>query len=161
MDITLSEIHERLSHIWKRVEVQGGEMSREQEEKINSLNLARDIKIAHVATMIKGAKGVISSLEKERDELERKKRSAEQQLSTLTRYLSKLVGERNDFECGGVKLTWETRQEIAVDEDALPERYFVDRIVRSIDSKMLKEKLQQGEQIPGATLIESRHLVVS
>lgn len=158
--MTLYEIDSRMKTAFDAaIDPETGEILDEQMLYLfEHLQLDRDKKIENLGLFIKDLKAEAEMLGNEADAFARRKRSAERKAEWLKKYLEQVMnGER--YKSTKVVISYMNYKSVQIDDmDAIPDEY---KRVRVEPNKVdIKAALKDGEEIPGASLVESRSMVI-
>lgn len=158
------KIAQEFLDLLNEIEELEGELTPELEErlKINEANMAKKMEgycklILWYDTQILAAKS-----EKERlDKLIKRSERSQQWLKDAILNVMNATGKLNGVSAG--TFTVGTRKSTAVniiDESAIPARYAREVVTVKIDKTAIKDAIKNGEEVPGALLVERRLLTI-
>ena len=154
------------------VDVETGEILEGQnlDDKINQLSMVLDEKMENIACYVKNLTSDIEALKTEEDNLKKRRKSKENQIKYLKRYLSNFM-QLNDipkFETSKCKVSF--RKSVStevIDQDKIPKSLIKTKTEKTVDKLGLKQFLQNNtkdmskeEQIKeyGAYLSENKNI---
>lgn len=129
-------------------------------EKLSELALERDEKIENIALWIKNLKSDIEAYKAEIDSFTARKKTAENKLESLTRYLSDFL-DGQAYKTAKAQISFRTTTSVKVADGIIPPDEYC-RITTKIDpdKKKIKEALESGIEINGCELLQSRSMSV-
>ena len=156
------------------VDVETGEILEGQnlDDKINQLSMVLDEKMENIACYVKNLTSDIEALKTEEDNLKKRRKSKENQIKYLKRYLSNFM-QLNDipkFETSKCKVSF--RKSVStevIDQDKIPKSLIKTKTEKTVDKLGLKQFLQNNtkdmskeEQIKeyGAYLSENKNIEI-
>ena len=152
---------ERRSFIEGAIDYETGELDLD-EAKLNALDLRIEDKAVACA--------IVSD---EHRELAKAKREVAKRLMEQARMLEAQADRLDDYtirqleECGGVVDLPEMRVSIRhstaveiIDRDMLPDGYMREKVTREPDKNAIKDAIRSGEYVPGAAIVQKKHLRV-
>ena len=152
---------ERRSLIEGAIDYETGEFDVD-EAKLNALDLRIEDKAVACA--------IVSD---EHRELAKAKREVAKRLMEQARMLEAQADRLDDYtirqleECGGVVDLPEMRVSIRnstaveiIDRDMLPDGYMREKVTREPDKNAIKDAIRSGEYVPGAAIVQKKHLRV-
>lgn len=162
--ISLYELTAQLQNALDRVEVDpdtGELVSAFPFDDFEAIGLAFDEKAEGVACYIKGLNAEAAAIKAEQDTLAARRKAAENKAERLREYLANCMtaAGKDKLKTARCSLSWRKTSAVGVyDIDALPEN--CRRIKVEPDKTAIKAALAAGEDIPGATILESRSLQI-
>lgn len=129
-------------------------------EKMNALMFERDEKIENIALWIKNLKNEVESYKAEAEAFLERKKSAENKIESLSRYLSEFLDGQN-YRTTRAQISFRNTTAVKIDENAeLPSEYC--RVVTKTDpdKKAIKTALESGIEIEGCELVKSRSMMI-
>lgn len=116
-------------------------------------------KVENTVKVIKNKEADVDQLKEEIDRLTKRKKSIENDITRLKTGLQGAFEITGHEKVKGLLFTVtlaKNQPSVVVDEDLLPKKYFV--ITKKPDKNAIKELLNAGKKVKGATLQESRSL---
>lgn len=124
-------------------------------EALEALTIERNTKIENIALYIKELNAEAEAIKAEAAKLTKRAKAAENKAERLKNYLSVNLlsnGERN-FTTARCKIGFRSSNAVTItDEAAIPKKYITKKITTAPDKKAIKEALEAGKAIKGATL---------
>lgn len=164
-NMTLWEIDQTLAYLLDNLYDEDGVIDEDIQKQIDALELTQEQKRENVALYIKNHRALAAAMRAEEQNLAARRRSVEKHAERLEQRLAaSLGGER--FETARVSVRWRRSEAVEVDEcaelawdDDACSRYIV--YTHHIDKQALKQALKQGEEIPGARLVEHNNMQIA
>ncbi|RSJ88432.1 siphovirus Gp157 family protein [Streptococcus cristatus] len=116
-------------------------------------------KVENTVKVIKNKEADVDQLKEEIDRLTKRKKSIENDITRLKTGLQEAFETTGHEKVKGLLFTVtlaKNQPSVVVDENLLPKKYFV--ITKKPDKNAIKELLNAGKKVKGATLQESRSL---
>lgn len=154
----LYEIDAQLCILDDMLEASGGELTPDIERLFNDLYAAKKEKVLGIGMLIHN---MLSDLDRIDDEIERlklRRSRLEAKADSLKSYLLAHVDQGEKFSNHAITISTRRSEAVEVDENLLPKLYMREKITYSPDKEALKQDLKQGADIPGAKLVQRRHL---
>jgi hypothetical protein len=138
-------------------------------EKLQQLNIDKDVKIENIALFIKNLEAETMALDSEIKNLQERKSSKNKKVDSLKKYLSTFMQSENKtkFETPKVKLDFRKSTALKIEDEEvlmlhleakIPE-LLKTKVTKSVDKKGLKEFLKT-EEINGCYLEEKQNLQI-
>ena len=170
----LYEISEKLAVlIDESFDIETGELYESQDEldkAIDECGLDLDTKIENIGCFIKNLESDVEALKKEENNLKARRKSAENKIESLKRYLNGylIAVYPNDddrakwkFKTPRVVLGYRKSTTVEVPDLAkLAKKFIKKKVEESADKTAIKEALKAGEKVKGAYLQENINLSV-
>lgn len=142
-----------------------GEDENLKELVINSMKeLECDLstKVENIVRLIKNLQAEVEALKAEEKRLARERKIRENKIENLQGYLFDTINELEKKEVKGgiftVSIKKNPPKAIVEDLNAIPKQFIVN--TPSVDKKMIKEALKNGEKIEGAKLVQEESLKI-
>lgn len=159
----LYEINEQLE---KLVDPETGEIA--DFELFEQLGIERATKIENIALWIKNLDSDVESLKAEEKKLKERRVSAENNAERLREFLTGMLSDGEKFETPRVKLSWRKSESVKI---LIPEEDFIEWAKKCNDELLsykeptinkveIKKRLNAGEAITAATLLQSNNLQI-
>jgi len=159
---TLYDLQADMALLLAEIEEAGGEITPEQEEALEALNLSRDAKLTNWVKYLKNLDADMASLEVEIDRLKHRLEQKEQQADRAKERLGLVLGEGTNWSCPIASLSW--RKSTAVEPrlplEAMREMFVRVTERREFNKSAAKAYILGNGEIPEAVLIERLHLQV-
>jgi polynucleotide 5'-kinase involved in rRNA processing len=136
-----------------------GEILPEMLEAMDSVNIEYSAKVESIALYIKNEMAFIDAAKKEEAALYKRRKAAENRVERLKSYLGENM--MSTVETAAVKVS--VRKSVSVeitDESALADLYCNIKTVRTPDKKHIKEAIESGSTVEGASLVERRGVLI-
>lgn len=133
---------------------ENGEITPEQLEQLQKLEMQREQKLENIALYIKNERAFSDALDVEIKRLQAKKRAADNRVDSLKNYLQHgLNGEK--LKTARVTVSYRTSKSVQItDESALPDEVFEVKRVAS------KTKIKHLLPLAGAKLVENTNIII-
>lgn len=89
-----------------------------------------------------------------------RKKSNDNKIESIKKYLTPFVKEKGRYDAGTFTLSTRLSRLVEVDESKLPNNMFTTRTEVKPDKKLIKELLDQGQEVEGAKIIEKDNLQI-
>lgn len=170
----LYEIDSRLATLFNEGwDEETGEIYENQEEldkAIDAVSLDLDTKIENIGCFIKNLESDVEALKKEEDNLKARRKSAENKIESLKKYLNGYLqavypndDDRRKWKFKSPKVVLGYRKSTTVevsDIEALSDEFLNLKVETTPNKKAIKEALTKGEKVNGAYLKENINLSV-
>lgn len=126
-------------------------------EKLNKFEMEREQKLEGVALWYKETLAMADALKKEKANIDKRKKQAENLAESLREYLSFHL-EGKPFETPKVKMSYRSSEQVVIDDiDFIPEKYL--KVADPTpDKNALKKAIKNGDKIAGCHLESKRNL---
>lgn len=132
--------------------------------ELESLQIAEEEKLENIICYRKNLLAEADAIKAEETELNKRRKSKEAKANRLDQYIALCMktSGRNHFESPRCKASFRTSKCVEIDEKAFfgsaPSQYV--RVKREADKKAIREALQEGIPVVGASLVEKDGLVI-
>ncbi len=124
-------------------------------DKLEALQVERDVKIENVACFIKNLNADIKALKEEEQSLAERRKAKENKVEQLKKYLGNALNNV-PFESARAKVSFRRSTAVEItDEGIIPKKYLNKEVVVKVDKKAIGEALKQGVAVKGAELKEN------
>ncbi len=154
----MASIYEIDKQIEDCIDFETGEVL--DEEKLEQLQIARDVKIENIALFIKNLTADVKALKEEETNLSERRKTKENKIEQLKKYLTSVL-DSAPFESARAKISF--RKSVAVnilDEAKIPSAYTKTETVVKIDKKAIGDALKFGELVEGAELVQNSNIQI-
>ena len=159
-------LYEINSAILELLDEETGEIA--NAESFENLMMAREEKIENIALYIKNLESNAEQIKAEEKSLKSRRESAENKAENLRAYLATALGDGQKFETPRVKLSWRKSESVKI---LIPEEDFIEWAKKcndgllsykepTINKAEIKKRLNAGEVITAATLLQSNNLQI-
>lgn len=126
--------------------------------ELDALKVDRETKVENIALFIKNLKADAAMYADEEKAFAQRKKAAANKADRLTKYLAAmLAGEK--YKSARVAITWRKSEQVDITSiDELPAGYYVTE--KRPDKMAIKKAMKNGEQVPGAVLVERENIQV-
>lgn len=129
-------------------------------EKLNELQIAREVKIDSVASWVKQLNAESVAIKEEVTNLQSRQKQKEKKAESLKGYLS-LVLNGSKFESSKNVISYRKSKSVDItNESLIPEDYIKEEVVYKYNKTDIKHALECGLQVPGAELIEKQNIQI-
>ena len=133
-------------------------------EAFHAIGMEKEKKIEGIALWIKNLLAEAKMLKDEKDVLAKRERVAANKAASLKEYLNFFLGGK-EFKTSKVALTYKSSKAVELDDDFVSWAqgyydYLLNYKAPEPDKKAIKEALEEGAEIKGATLIERMNLQI-
>lgn len=159
-------LYEINAELEKLIDPETGEIA--DIELFEHLAMERSTKIENIALWIKNLESDAESLQAEEKKLKARRVSAENNAERLHDFLSGMLSDGEKFETPRVKLSWRKSESVKI---LIPEEDFIEWAKKCNDDLLsykeptinkveIKKRLNAGEAITAATLLQSNNLQI-
>ena len=159
-------LYEINAELEKLIDPETGEIA--DIELFEHLAMERSTKIENIALWIKNLESDAESLQAEEKKLKARRVSAENNAERLHDFLSGMLSDGEKFETPRVKLSWRKSESVKI---LIPEEDFIEWAKKvnnellsykepTINKVEIKKRLNAGEAITAATLLQSNNLQI-
>lgn len=153
---TLYDIVKQIEQFQFEVDETTGEILNMAE--LDALQVDKETKVENIALYIKNLKADAAMYADEEKAFAQRKKAAANKADRLTKYLAAmLAGEK--YKSARVAITWRKSEQVDITSiDELPAGYYVTE--KRPDKMAIKKAMKNGEQVPGAVLVERENIQV-
>lgn len=123
------------------------------EQRLDELQLARDIKIENIACWIKDLNAEAKALKEEKDNLDKRKKVCENKADSLKKYLQNYLGGEK-FKTSKCAISYRNSESVEVSDVKLLTDEYLKFAEPTANKTAIKEALKSGEEVAGASLIK-------
>lgn len=157
----LYDIDVNLRALWNKIAEQEGEITEEDMQMLNELEIAKTDKLEGYGVIIREMKSEIDECDAEMKRIkeiaDRKKNAMERLKNSLQEFM--IGNEIDKFESVKVKLSFRKSQSLEIEEDAIiPEDLM--RIKREPDKTAIKEFIVNGGELQGVHLLDKKNIQI-
>ena len=157
--MSLYTINQQILDIYETEIDEDGGLTDEAFQKLQALNLSRDVKIENCALLIKEWFAEAAKIKDEADKLTDRRRILERKAERLKAYLaSQMPGEK--FEAPRVAISWRKSEAVKILDEALIAPCFWKTPAPQLDKMSIKATIKSGKDVPGATLEEKQNIQI-
>lgn len=154
-------IYEIDAQIEECIDTESGEII--DMERLEALEMERSQKIENVALWIKNLKAEAEAIKAEKQNLDKRAKSAENKAEQLKKYLDyALMGEK--YKSAKVNISYRTSTSVEVDLEQLETYECADNYLRYKDPEpnkdAIKEALNHGYELPGCSLVQKTSIQI-
>ena len=130
-------------------------------DRLNELQMEREQKISNVARWYKDLKAEAEAIKTEKQNLTHRQQVCENKMESLKNYLEHVLGGEK-FKDGAVSISYRKSKGVHFAEnfsfDNVPKKF----LKFTIDAKKteMREAIENGEEIPGVSLIEKNNVII-
>lgn len=126
-------------------------------EKLQKLQIAFDEKVEGIACWIKELTAYAKAVKEEKDKLADRQKAAENKVDSLKKYLMYALNGQK-FKTPKVAISYGKTTSVDVpDWREVPKEYLKEKDPEP-DKMAIKKAIQEGEEVPGASLVEKQHI---
>lgn len=153
---TLYDIIKSIESFEFEVDEETGEILNMAE--LDALQVDKETKVENIALFIKNLKADAAMYADEEKAFAQRKKAAANKADRLQKYLAAmLAGEK--YKSARVAITWRKSEQVDITSiDELPAGYYVTE--KRPDKMAIKKAMKNGEQVPGAVLVERENIQV-
>lgn len=126
-------------------------------EKLEALEEEKAQKVHNIGLWIKNLKAEVNALKEEKQVFASRQKTAENKIKSLTNYLQGCLNGET-YKDTDLVISYRKSQSVEVVEDFNDERFT--SYEPKVDKMSLKQALKDGEEIPGATLVERQNIQI-
>lgn len=126
---------------------------------LDQLQVERNEKIENIALYIKNLEALSAGIKAEEERLKERRQAYDKKIASLEEYLTHAC-EGNKFTTPKCEISFRKSTVCEVDEELLPKVWWKQKITETIDKTGLKNALKQGEDIPGAKLVDKQNITI-
>ena len=130
-------------------------------ERLNALEMERDVKISNLACWIKDLKAEAAAIKEEKDNLNKRQKVAENKAASLSNYLQGYLNgaKFKDARCAiSYRKSTTTDIDEDIDLDKLPNE--LKKITIEPSKSAIKEYLMDGYELEGCRLVENTNMII-
>lgn len=157
----LYDIDVNLRALWNKIAEQEGEITEEDMQMLNELEIAKNDKLEGYGVIIREMKSEIDECDAEMKRIkeiaDRKKNAMERLKKSLQEFM--IGNEIDKFESVKVKLSFRKSQSLEIEEDAIiPEDLM--RVKKEPDKTAIKEFIVNGGELQGVHLLDKKNIQI-
>lgn len=127
-------------------------------EAMERLQMERAEKIENVACWVKNLESDIAALYEEEKNLAARRKAAENKAESLRKYLAMALGGQK-FSTPRVAISYRKSTQVSIPvPEKVPASWY--KASYSVDKAAIKKALQNGEKVPGASLVENLNMQI-
>jgi len=151
----LADIEEAARNL---VDEETGEINEEALERMEQLEIDREVKIENIALLIKNLRADASAIKAEKDSLDHRMKSLSNRADRIEAWLASILnGEAKSSPRYEIKWRKTDRVDIT-DEGAIPDEYLRVKAESKPDKALIKKAIKAGDKVPGAVLVEENKM---
>ena len=130
-------------------------------ERLNALEMERDVKISNLACWIKDLKAEAAAIKEEKDNLNKRQKVAENKAASLSNYLQGYLNgaKFKDARCAiSYRKSTTTDIDENIDLNKLPNELI--KITIEPSKSAIKEYLMDGYELEGCRLVENTNMII-
>lgn len=161
------KLYEISNEIEKHLEAYNSVESQESldaiEQQLDGLQIAFKDKAVNVAHFIMNTDSGVDQIEKEIERLNAKKAHLKSVSESLRGYLKRCMIETgtDKIETPLVRLSFRKSERVDIlDESKVPEKYWAEKVTRSISKTAIKEDWKAGVGVDGTAIVEEKNLQI-
>jgi hypothetical protein len=137
---------------------ENGEITQEQLDAFEQLELAKNEKIENIACWVKNLRSDANALWEEGKNLLERSTVKDKQAHRLENLLSSfLKGEK--FESSKCRISYRKSEQIEITNDKLlPKKFWV--VKKDISKKLIRDAILAGQKVKGASLVEKQNIQI-
>lgn len=156
--MNIFEINEKITNfLATHINEETGEI--ENIEEFEALNMMREEKIENTVMFLKNKKALLTMLKDEKKTIDERIKSTEKLIERIENLIEySLQGQK--FETSRCAVSYRKSEQVEVNEDLLPKKWFNKKVTYTVDKMGIKKMLKEGIKIKGATLVEKQNMQV-
>ena len=128
------------------------------EEKLDALQMAKEVKIENVCLWIKNLQASVVALKAEKDNFAERERVTRNKIESLKKYVANAL-DGQKFETTQVKVNFRKSESLEIlDSAKIPEEYL--KFKTEVDKAGLKKAVKDGLEVEGVYLSENRNISI-
>lgn len=157
--MSLYTINQQILDIYETEVDEDGGLTDEAFQRLQALNLSRDVKIENCALLIKEWFAEADKIKHEADALTKRRRVLEHKAEHLKGHLaSQMPGE--GFESPRVAISWRKSEAVRIIDESMIPLCFWKTPVPQLDKVSVRATIKSGKDVPGATLEEKQNIQI-
>lgn len=153
-----AKIAEAIENIFANADEETGEVSPEDMEALNLLQMDRNNKLDNIACYIKSEEADAKAIDEEIKALQHRKKVKQNKADRLREFLQFALGGEK-FESSRNKVTYRKSAQVSItNEDAIPMEFL--RVKYEPNKTAIKDSIKAGEIVPGAIVIEKESMIL-
>lgn len=157
----LYDIDVNLRALWTKIAEQEGEITEEDMQMLNELEIAKNDKLEGYGVIIREMKSEIDECDAEMKRIkeiaDRKKNAMERLKKALQEFM--IGNDIDKFESVKVKLSFRKSQSLEIEEDAIIPEVLM-RIKKEPDKTAIKEFIVNGGELQGVYLLDKKNIQI-
>lgn len=157
----LYEIDCKIREFWNKVIEQDGELTEEDIQTLESLEVAKDEKIKGYGVIIKELKAEKGVIKAEAERLDKLSKSIDKKVEWLTNRLEAFMSEHElkDFKSVEVNIGFRTSKQLQIeDESKLAKKWL--KVETKPDKQAIKDFINAGGKVKGCQIIEKQNIQI-
>lgn len=157
----LYEIDKSIRELWDRVIEQDGELTEEDIQALESLEIAKDEKIKGYGVVIRETLSEIAKVKAEKDRLSKIERSMQSKVDWLTNRLSGFMKDHEikDYKSLEVNITFRNSKSLFIEDGTkLAKRWL--KVETKPDRQAIKDFINAGGKVKGCQIVENSNIQI-
>lgn len=153
--------------IWQEIQdLQESDLNVPEETLNNLLTELQAVELDHahkalsVAKVVKGCYAESDAIKVEIDKLTKRMKSLNKTAESLEKYLTDFCDKGQKYSDPTTVISWRKSTVVEVDEASLPDAWWKEELVRTVDKTGIKLALKEGNSIKGAKLVEKQNIQI-
>lgn len=159
----LYDIDYQIRALWEKIIDQDGELTQEDIEALETLEVAKDKKIKGYGLIIRESIAEIGVIKAEIDRLNKLLKTKQSKTDWLTSNLSRFMhdNQMNEYKSLEVNITFRPSKQLYIeDESTLAKKWFKTEKVTKIDRQAIKDFISKGGKVKGCQIVEKQNIQI-
>lgn len=157
----LYEIDNSIRELWNKIIEQDGEMSEEDIQALESLEVAKEEKLKGYGVVIRETEGEIATIKAEIERLNKLAKTMQNKADWLKNSLSYFMttNELKEFKSVEVNIGFRTSKQLQIeDEKKLAKKWF--KVELKPDKQAIKDFINAGGKVKGCQIVEKQNIQI-
>ena len=157
----LYEIDFKIREFWNKIIEQDGELTEEDIQILESLEVAKDEKVKGYGVIIRETLSQIAMIKAETDRLNKLAKTMQNKVDWLTNRLSNFMGEHNmtEFKSVEVNITFRPSRQLEIQQGTNLAKKWL-KVEYKPDKQAIKDFINAGGRVKGCQIVEKQNIQI-
>lgn len=159
----LYEIDNSIRELWNKIIQQDGELTEEDMQALESLEIAKEEKIKGYGVIIREMTSDIANIGQEIARLKGLEKRMQAKADWLTSNLSRFMhdNQMDEYKSLEVNITFRPSKQLQIeDESKLAKKWFKTEKVTKVDKQAIKDFINAGGKVKGCEIVEKKNIQI-
>lgn len=159
----LFEINQSIRELWDKIAEQEGELTEEDIQALENLNIAKDEKVKGYGVIIREIMSDINNVNQEIERLKKIEKRLQSKADWLSSTLSRFMhdNEMPEYKSLEVNITFRPSKQLRIeDESKLAKKWFKTEKVTKVDKQAIKDFINAGGKVKGCEIISKQNIQI-
>ena len=157
----LYEIDGNIRALWDRIVAQDGELTQEDIQELESLEVAKDEKIKAYGVIIREMIGEITRINEETARLKKMEKTLNNKVEWLTSNLSRFMhdNQMSEYKSLEVNISFRTSKSLYIEENTKLAKKWL-KVKTEIDRQAIKDFINAGGKVKGCSIVTNSNIQI-